>query len=383
VSTEQPPHPRVSPGRGLRVLSVHGVPVYVSPFAPIFALLVAQSAVAIADNRLPGLPQSRIYVLVAAVAIGFLASLILHELGHALVAQRLKFDVHSVTIFGFAGFTEYKPEARTPRSAFYVSVSGPLVNLLIGVVATGIYAVVPADTVGGVVLFELAFINLALGVFNLAPGLPLDGGHVLQAAVWRATGNKTRATRVAAYVGFVVAALLGLWALTLDTFGASLITLLLAVWLGTSAFTSLRQLEVRSRLPGLSAGSLARPALPVDGTVPLAEALRRAQEAGASALVAVDSRGEPVALMNGAAADATPADRRPWVTLASVSRPVTDELRVDAATGGEDLLGLLQTRPATEYLVVGADGHPVGVLAAVDLVARLDPQAARRMAGRR
>jgi CBS domain containing-hemolysin-like protein len=87
--------------------------------------------------------------------------------------------------------------------------------------------------------------------------------------------------------------------------------------------------------------------------------------------------------MNGAAADATPADRRPWVTLASVSRPVTDELRVDAATGGEDLLGLLQTRPATEYLVVGADGHPVGVLAAVDLVARLDPQAARRMAGRR
>lgn len=383
MSTEQPPQPRVSPGRGLRVLSVRGVPVYISAFAPIFALLVAQSAVTVADRRLPGLAEARVFLLVAVVAVGFLASLVLHELGHALVAQRLKFDVHSVTIFGFAGFTEYKPEARTPRSAFYVSVSGPLVNLVLGALATALYAVVPADTIGGVILLELAFINLALGVFNLAPGLPLDGGHVLQAAVWRVTGNKMRGTRVAAYVGFLVAALLGLWALSLDTFGASLITLLLAIWLGTSAFSSLRQLTVRSRLPGLSAGSLARPALPVDGNVPLAEALRRAQEAGASALVAVDSRGEPVAVMNGAAADSTPADRRPWVTLASVSRPVTDELRVDATTSGEDLLGLLQTRPATEYLVLGADGLPVGVLAAVDLVARLDPQAAKRMAARR
>ena len=301
MSTESP-QPRVSPGRGLRVLTVRGVPVYVSPFAPIFALLVAQSAVSIAENRLPGLAQARVYFLVAAVALGFLASLVLHELGHALVAQRLKFDVHSVTIFGFAGFTEYRPEARTPGSAFLVSVTGPVVNLVVGGAATALYAVVSPDTVGGVVLFELAFINLALGVFNLAPGLPLDGGHVLQAGVWRATGNRMRATQVAAYVGFVVAGLLAVWALSMQTFGASLITLMFAVWLGTSAFASLRQQEVRAKLPGLSAGAIARPALPVDGNVPLAEALRRAQQAGATALVAVDSRGEPAALMNGAAA---------------------------------------------------------------------------------
>ncbi|HSP36228.1 MAG TPA: site-2 protease family protein [Frankiaceae bacterium] len=381
--TADSPQPRVSPGRGLRVLTVRGVPVYMSPFAPIFALLVAQSAVNVAERRLPDLAQARVYGLVAAVAVGFLASLVLHELGHALVAQRLKFDVHSVTIFGFAGFTEYRPEARTPRSAFLVSVTGPVVNLVLGGAATAAYAVVQPNTVFGVVLFELAFINLALGVFNLAPGLPLDGGHVLQAGVWGVTGNRVRATKVAAYVGFVVAVLLGLWALSLQTFGASLITLMFAVWLGTGAFASLRAQEVRAKLPGLSAGALARPALPVDANVPLAEALRRAQQAGATAVVAVDSRGEPIALMNGGAADATPPERRPWVTLASVSRPLTPELRVSTATGGEDLLTLLQENPASEYLVIGDDGRPAGVLASVDLVARLDPSAAQKMAARR
>jgi CBS domain-containing protein len=234
------------------------------------------------------------------------------------------------------------------------------------------------------VLVQLAFINLALGVFNLAPGLPLDGGHVLQAAVWRLTGNRAGATRFAAYVGVGVAVLLGLWAvLGIDDFGPSLITLMLAVWLGTSAVASIRAQQVRSRLPGLTAGSLARPALPVDANTPLSEALRRAQEAGATALVAVDSRGEPVALMNGSAADATPAERRPWVSLSSVSRPLTPELRVRSTLSGEHLLGLLQRAPASEYLVLDDDGHPVGVLAAVDLVARLDPQAARRMVATR
>jgi Zn-dependent protease len=323
-----------------------------------------------------------VYFLVAVVAVGFLASLVLHELGHALVAQRLQFDVRSVTIFGFAGFTEYRPEAQSPGPAFLVSVTGPLVNLVLGAVSTAAYAVVHPNTVGGVVLLELAFINLALGVFNLAPGLPLDGGHVLQAGLWKATGNRLRATRAAAYVGFVVAALLGAYALALRSFGPSAITLMFAFLLGSSAYATLRQAEVRSRLPGLTAGTLARPALPLDGSIPLAEALRQAQQVGATALVAVDSREQPVAIMNGAAADATPPERRPWVSLSSVSRPLSPDLTVAADVEGEALLRLLEEHPASEYLVVGSDGVPRGVLATVDLVARLDPQAAHRLARR-
>jgi Zn-dependent protease len=379
----EPTPPRVSPGRGLRLLTVRGVPVFVSPFAAIFALIVGQSAVTLAENRLPDLQQGRVYFLIAVVAVGFLASIVLHELGHALVAQHLKFDVQAVTIYGFAGFTEYRPEARNPGSAFFVSVTGPLVNLVLGGVATAAYHVVAPATVASVVLLELAFINIVLGIFNLLPGLPLDGGHVLEAGIWKVTGNRLQATRAAAYAGIVVAVLLAVYALTTGTFGASLVTLMFAVLLGTSAWASLRRVEVRGRLPGLSAGVLARPALPVDGSVPLAEALRRAQQVGATALVAVDSRGAPVALMNGAAADATPAERRPWVSLSSVCRPLTPELKVAADVEGEDLLRLLEAHPASEYLVVDANGAPAGVLVTVDLIARLDPQAAQRPAAHR
>ena len=339
------------------MLGVRGVPVYISPFAPIFALLVAQSAVYLAEDRLPGLEQFRVYGLVAAVALGFLASLVLHELGHALVAQRLGFDVHSVTIFGFAGFTEYRPEASNPGSAFLVSVCGPLVNLVLGAAGTAAYQVVGPDTVGGVALFELAFINVALGIFNLAPGLPLDGGHVLQAVLWRITGNRLRATRVAAYVGFVVAVLLGLWALSLDSFGPEPHHPDVRPLARLRRFATLRRSR-SARRPGLSAGALARPALPVDGKVPLAEALRRAQAAGASALVVVDSRGAPVALMNGAAADATPAERRPWVTLTSVSRPLTDEPRVTARWRGP--ARPVADRPAIEMSSSATTATPRG-----------------------
>jgi hypothetical protein len=257
------------------------------------------------------------------------------------------------------------------------------VNLVLGGVATAAYHVVAPATVASVVLLELAFINIVLGIFNLLPGLPLDGGHVLEAGIWKVTGNRLQATRAAAYAGIVVAVLLAVYALTTGTFGASLVTLMFAVLLGTSAWASLRRVEVRGRLPGLSAGVLARPALPVDGSVPLAEALRRAQQVGATALVAVDSRGEPVALMNGAAADATPAERRPWVSLSSVCRPLTPELKVAADVEGEDLLRLLEAHPASEYLVVDANGAPAGVLVTVDLIARLDPQAAQRPAAHR
>jgi hypothetical protein len=99
---------------------------------------------------------------------------------------------------------------------------------------------------------------------------------------------------------------------------------------------------------------------------------------GVTAVIVADSSGRPWAVMNGAAVDAVPEDRRPWTTINQVSRPIEEGMKIPADTGGQQLLELLSQTPASEYVVYGPDGQPTGVLVMVDVVARLDPAAAAR-----
>ncbi len=132
------------------------------------------------------------------------------------------------------------------------------------------------------------------------------------------------------------------------------------------------------KLPSITASAVARRAVTVEANLPLSEALRRAQAAGVTAVIVADSSGRPWAVMNGAAVDAVPADRRPWTTINQVSRPIEDGMKIPADAGGQELHGTLsQTTPASEYVVYGPDGQPTGVLVMVDVVARLDPAARR------
>jgi len=363
--------PRATPGQGLRLIAFRGVPVYASPVTLVFAVLVGSLYSRLDASRLPDLAQRQVWLLAGATAVAFLVSLILHEMGHALVAQRLGFDVLSITVFGFAGVTHFRPEPQTPRAQGLIAAAGPGVNLLLGAVGWALYQVVDPQSAVGTLVFDLFTINLALGVFNLAPGLPLDGGQVLLAGVWRVTHDQLRATRAAAYAGLLVAIALVVVASQLNGgVSGSIWLFATAGIIAAGAWQTLQRAKVRGRLPGLTAGGLARRALPVEATLPLAEALRRAAESGSGAVVVIDGRGAPTALMNGAAADAVPPERRPWTSISDVSRTLTPALVLDAQLSGEVLMAALEHAPASEYLVV-EQGRPVGVLAAVDLAARL------------
>jgi Zn-dependent protease len=366
---------------GIKVGSVLGVPIYLSMFALIFAALIASMMVNVNERRLPGATTSHLVLLAAITAIGFLLSLLMHELGHALTALAFKLRVRSVTLHGFVGFTEYEPQPQTAGREFLVAFVGPAVNGVLAALCLGGQLLLPhgdAETV----LTDLGVVNLALFVFNLAPGLPLDGGRLVVAAVWKATRDKLKGQQAGAYAGFVVAGAVGLWGITsFNGFGA-VYMVLLSVFLAFSASQALRSAQVRSRLPGLAAGRLARKTLPVESGVPLGEALRRAQEVGATAVAVIDKDGTPIKIMNGASVDALPEHRRPWMRIDEVSRTVQPSMIVDYDLEGEQLLELVQKNPASEYLVV-QDGRPVGVLAMVDLVARIDPAAAARMVGQR
>jgi Zn-dependent protease/CBS domain-containing protein len=364
---------------GLLVGRIRGVPVYLSPLALVFAVLIASLVVGTDRNRLPNAPDAQIFLLAAITSVGFVLSLLLHEIGHALTALGFGLRVRAVTIHGFAGFTEIEPEPPTAGRELLVGVSGPLVNgLLAGLCFLGV-AHTSGDSQLGVLLLQMTITNLALFLFNLAPGLPLDGGRLVVATVWAVTGNKLRGLKAGAYGGFVIAAAVAGWGMFLVSHGTGgFYTLGLAAFLAFGAHQSLRSVQVRERLPGLSAGRLVRKTLPVEGAVPLAEALRRAQEVGATAVAVVDRDGKPRKIMNGSAVDALPEHRRPWMTVDEVSRTIQPDMIFDADLEGEDLLSAVQQAPASEYLVL-QHGRPVGVLAMVDLVARIDPVAAARM----
>jgi CBS domain-containing protein len=152
--------------------------------------------------------------------------------------------------------------------------------------------------------------------------------------------------------------------------------------LGAGAANALRRNQVVERLPGLTAGGIARKAVTVEANLPLSEALRRAEAAGVTAVIVADSSGRPWAVMNGAAVDAVPANRRPWTTINEVSRPIEDEMRIPESLSGEELMQRLASFSASEYVVYAPDDRLTGVLVTVDFVARIDPAAAARLARR-
>jgi CBS domain-containing protein len=241
-------------------------------------------------------------------------------------------------------------------------------------VAFGLSEVLEPGTVGWLLARALMFSNLVVGVFNLLPGLPLDGGRVLSAAVWKATGRRHLGALVAAWVGRGVAVLVLLTPAAMSARAGDQPTLvdfvwgaLLASFIWVGATQSLQVAHVQGRIPGLSARALTRRAIPVPFDVPLAEALRRMGESGARGLVVISADGTPVGIVNEAAVRAVPEQRRPWIPVGDLSRRLQQDHVVVADLAGEELVNALTRLPSSEYLVVERNGDIFGVLAAEDV----------------
>lgn len=154
-------------------------------------------------------PPANVLLSFASVVV-FFASVLLHELSHSIVARRLGIPVEGITLFLFGGVTETRMEASSPRDEFLVAVVGPLMSIGIAA-AFWVVVQVLRDRVADPIVYGvsyLAWLNLSLGIFNLAPGLPLDGGRVLRAFLWKTSGSVTAATRRAATAGKFLASLL-------------------------------------------------------------------------------------------------------------------------------------------------------------------------------
>jgi Zn-dependent protease len=194
----------------IRVGSVAGIRLWIhASWFLVLGLVTWVSTVQFGEVY-PDLSGAERLAMGAITGLAFFACLTAHEVSHSLVARRFGITVNGITLFLFGGVAEIDGEVPTPGREFAVALAGPATSVVLGsaagMLAAGASALGWAGAEG--VLFTLAVVNLGVAVFNLIPALPLDGGRILRAGVWRATGSFERATRLAAAGGRVLAVLL-------------------------------------------------------------------------------------------------------------------------------------------------------------------------------
>jgi Zn-dependent protease len=360
-------------GNGIVIGRLFGVPVSVTPMWFLVAGLITYGFGPSVESEVPGIGPWKYAVSFGYAALLYV-SVLIHELAHTLVALRGGLPVVRISLSFMGGASEIGEASKNPRQEAWIAAAGPLVSVVLGVAAYVVARSLEPHTIGRSLADALWFSNLLVGAFNLLPGLPLDGGRVLAAAVWGATGRRHSGVVAAGRVGRGVAVLvLFLPALISVAYGREpdLIDLiwggLLASFIWAGATQAVEADRLQQRIPGLSVRALTRRAIPVAADLPLAEALRRAGEAGARNIVVVGGDGAPMALVNEAAALATPESRRPWVPVSDVARRIQPDLVVSAELGGHDLVEAISRFPSSEYLVVEPTGEVFGVLATADV----------------
>jgi Zn-dependent protease/predicted transcriptional regulator len=189
-------------GETFRLGSVAGIRIGLNwSWLVVFALIAWTLAASVFPDQNPGLSDGTYLAMAIAAAVLFFVSLLLHELGHAVVARREGMEIEGITLWLFGGVAKFKGMFPSAGAEFRIAIAGPLVSLVIGLIFVAVAAMGNLPTEVDGVAAWLGFINLILLVFNLLPALPLDGGRVLRAALWRARGDFGWATRVAADIG--------------------------------------------------------------------------------------------------------------------------------------------------------------------------------------
>jgi Zn-dependent protease/CBS domain-containing protein len=357
------------------VTRVAGVPVAVSPSWLLAGLLLTAVYGPILRDAVAGLGRAAAYGAAFGFAILFGLCVLAHEAGHTLVSIRLGHPVRRIVLFALGGVSEIEHEPSRARDELLIAASGPLVSVLLATAAGLGYAPAPAGHLMTALLGLLFWSNAGLAVFNLLPGLPLDGGRLLRAAVAGLGARPLTATRVAAASGRVIAVALLVLGFVVDRSAAGLagglFTAAVAGYLWFAAGQSVAAARIAERVPALSAQVLLRPGLLVPGGLSVAEALDRAWRAGVRGLVVVDAADRPTAIVDEVRIGAVPPEQRAWTPVSAVARPLDAGLTVPADLSGEALLDRVRAAPATEYLAVHGDGRPAGIISARDLVDRL------------
>lgn len=311
------------------------------------------------------------------MALLLFASVLLHELGHSLAARSQGIKVNSITLFLFGGIASIEEESKTPAEAFQVAIAGPLVSISLFLLFSLATNITPATGAVSAMVRDLARINLVVALFNLIPGLPLDGGQVLKAALWQITGNRFQAVHWAAKAGQI----LGYSAITLgfavDFFTRELIT---GLWIALIGWFAVRNANSYDRVTTLQETLLklvARDAMTRDFRVVNADhSLRNFADA-----YLLDSNAPNIyfAVADGryrgmvSIDDLRLVERSEWEnrTLESIVHPLTEIPTVAECTSLAQTINQLENQQLPRITVLSPAGTVAGIIDRGDIVREL------------
>lgn len=307
-----------------------------------------------------------------------IASVLIHEMGHALAARAFRREVKEIVITLVGGHTVFDASRMTPAVSGVTALAGPVANAFLGLAAL---AALGLDLSPGLhmVVRAVAVVNIVLAAFNALPGTPLDGGRVLEAIVWGVTGKRTTGMKAAAWGGRVVAGGYLVYVLV-SNFGAGRSPELFdLVWaflifsiLWPAAGMSLRAARVLEKLEGLSVATTMRGAVGIPHDTTLATALDICRKAECDEVVVLSSDYEPAGHFSLEAAGQVPPERLETTALASLTVPIPRGAQVLATLGGRELLeGAREWWGKADVLVVLDEGEVVGVVRLAELSDRL------------
>jgi Zn-dependent protease len=263
----------------MRLCTLFGIEVRLdSSLIIIFALIVYLLGGSVFPGWHPEWPASTRWLTAGAAGVLFFASVLAHEMAHSLMSRRFDIEVERITLFLFGGLAEIQEEPKEPRAELLIAIVGPLTSLVIGLLCTFAGASLAGGnltelfpeggeaTLAGLsplatLLLWLGPVNIVLGVFNMIPGFPLDGGRVMRAILWWLTGDLAKATRIASDTGklfgwFLMA--LGLMQAVSGMVMQGLWLVLIGWFLSNAASASYRQMVVHDMFKGLTARDLMR-----------------------------------------------------------------------------------------------------------------------------
>lgn len=309
------------------------------------------------------------YGVAFAYAVLLAGSVLIHEMAHALSARRFGWPTTRIVLNLWGGHTQFENFAASPGRSLIVALAGPAANLVLALLGWGALLLVEPTGVANLLANILIWANFLVAAFNVLPGLPLDGGRIVESAVWRATGSQEKGTVAAGWSGRVISVGIVAAVVLIPLLAGSqpgTVTVIVAVvmggflWLGASSAIS--NARMRLRLPEVSAGRLKHPAVGVLAGTSVHQVKRLLADRPGVDVVLTDPNGLPEAVVDRGALTAVPDSQADRTPANAVARALAPGAYVPEFAEGQELVQYLARLAGSEYAVMNRQGVVTGLL---------------------